>query len=252
MTKQEPPATTKDNPYSKLDTDGLKKELAKFSEALKSDVAKDIDILKELKIDAPKLDPDPKANIKNEAPKSEKKLDTDAIKSWTPIYENAKEALLEAGFKFEKAEPETSKMSEANQLVEKRITKIATAKFSEQKTGLLKVDKDFPVEIIEKLDIPVEDRVTIMASMNEVVSRNSEAVAKVQKELDVASKSLEEAQIHVPKLEEKKDGANRIAEIASKMGASELKGVPSNKPAESGAEKLAIALKQFSEETKKQ
>lgn len=250
MTKQEPPETVKDNPYTKLDSDGIKAELAKFSEALKSDVAKDIDILKELKVEAPKLDEDPKKDIPNEAPKPEKKIDTDAIKSWTPIYENAKEALLEAGFKFESTEPQTSKMSEAEKAVGERITKIATAKFSEQKTDLLKDDKDFPVEIIEKLDVPIEDRVIIMASMKEIVSRNSEAVAKVQKELDVASKSLEEAQIHVPKLEEKKDGSNRLASIASKMGASELKGIPSNKPAESGADKLALALKQISEEKK--
>ena len=245
MTKQETPEVKKENPYLKLDETGIKTELAKFSEALKSDTAKNLDIADILGI---KKSETPKDVTTDSTPKpKEPSLDAEQIKRWTPIYENAKDALVEAGFKFEATEPLTSKMSEAEKAVGERITKIATAKFSEQKTDLLKTDKDFPVEIIEKLDIPIEDKVIIMSSMKEVTSRNSEAVAKVQKELDVASKSLDETKILVPKPEEKNDGAKKVAELASKMGAGALKGIPVQATAQSGSEKLAEALKQIQE-----
>ena len=222
MTKQSTPETV-DNPYTKLDVDGVKVEIAKFKEALKSDALKDIDLAKELEV-KPKDTSDSKnkegtKDSKNEDPKPDPKPEIDVVaqKKWVGIYENAKEALTDTGYKFETVEPSTAKMSEAEKAIAERMDKISEAKFGEQKGEILKVDKDFPVEIIEKLEsIPIEEKVLIMSAMKEVASRNTEAVKKVQKELDEKAEIIKDAKFKAP--EEAKEAKDRVSQARAKFG----------------------------------
>ncbi len=222
MAKQSTPETI-DNPYTKLDVDGVKTEIAKFKEALKSDAFKDIDLAKELEVKAKEVTSDSKnktdtKDSKNEVkPDKKPEIDVVAQKKWVGIYENAKEALTDTGYKFETVEPSTAKMSEAEKAIAERMDKISKAKFGEQKAEILKVDKDFPVEIIEKLDgVSIEDQVTIMSAMKEVASRNTDAVKKVQKELDEKAEIIKDAKFKAP--EEAKEAKDRVTAARAKFG----------------------------------
>lgn len=223
MAKQTTPETIIENPYTKLDVDGVKAELAKFKEALKSDANKDIDLAKEFDIKSKEDTSDSKNKEDTKDSKNEDKpedvkptIDVEAQKKWVGIYENAKEALTETGYKFETVEPSTAKMSEAEKAIEERMDKISLAKFGEQKGEILKVDKDFPVEIIEKLGVSIEDQVTIMSAMKEVASRNTEAVKKVQKELDEKAEIIKDAKFKAP--EEAKEAKDRVQAARAKFG----------------------------------
>ena len=224
MAKLTTPDKIVENPYTKLDVDGVKAELVKFQEALKSDANKDIDLAKELNIKPDESTSDSKnkegkdKDSKNEEKPDEPKptIDVEAQKKWIGIYENSKEALLETGYKFETVEPSTAKMSEAEKAIAERMDKISQAKFGEQKGEILKVDKDFPVEIIEKLGVSIEDQVTIMSAMKEVASRNTEAVQKVQKELDEKAEIIKDAKFKAP--EEAKEAKERVSQARAKFG----------------------------------
>ena len=109
-------------------------------------------------------------------------------------------------------------MSEADLIIVDRLEKISQAKFSEQKTDLLKSDKDFPIDVIEKLDIPIESRVTVMAAMKEVASRNTESTEKLQKEIDAKDAQLKDSKLSAPESSDPKDGASRVKDMAAKFG----------------------------------
>ena len=207
MTSKEPPASVKDNPFAKLDAEGLKNTLAQFQEALKGDAGKDIDLAKTLGIETKA--PDTPVPSKNEA----------AIRKWIPIFENAKEALTDAGYKFDITEPKTAKMSEAEKAVNERLETLAQAKFSELNSEILKIDKDFPVEIVSKLSTPTEHKVLILSAFKEVASRNQDAVLKVQKELDTAKKQIEDnAKFSTPGKEKEQTGSEKVDQYMAKMG----------------------------------
>lgn len=121
------------------------------------------------------------------------------------------------------AKPEdvkTSKMSEYEAIVDKKIEKVTLAKFAEQIRNLKKTSPDFPVEAIEKLDIPADAKVEVATALQSVVDTYSSAISKMQGELDAATKNFEEIQTRVPQepKEDNRSGKDRLVESMSKMG----------------------------------
>lgn len=194
--KLETPATESNIvDFTKLDG---KAKLEAFKEAYKSEEFKDIDLYKELGLEKPTVD-------------EKVSMNKAVIESELPKYEQARAKLAEAGYKFEKVA-----MSESEKLIHEKIEKQSQAKFSEQQTDILKIDKDFPVEAISKMSIPTEDKVTIMATMKEVAVRNQEAIDKLTKELDITNESLKEAKLAAPENPDKEDKTGEQA-VASKL-----------------------------------
>ena len=216
MTKIETPKenTDKENPFvkeGKLDTELI----AKFQEALQSDAGKEYDIVKEFKLTAvpDKIKPDTTTSTEDQAAKDLEQ------KKWISIYENAHEALKDTGYKFENTEPQTSKMSEAQVAVNERIEKIAEVKFMEAKSSVLAADKDFPVEILDKLTgMQTEDKALVMAAFKEVADRTVETTKKLQEELTTATTKLEDPKFSSPKETGPKTGKEKVEAMRAHFG----------------------------------
>jgi hypothetical protein len=176
--KLDPPATDKPEvvDFSKLS--GPEKITA-FKEALKSDDLKNVDLYDTLGLDKPAV----------ETPSMNKEV----IEKLLPEYESTRAKLAEAGYKFEEA-----KMSAVEQKFADKIEKQSQAKFAEQRTDILKIDADFPVDSVANMSIPTEDKVTVMATMREIAVRNQESVSGLKTELDTATAELKEAKLAAP------------------------------------------------------
>lgn len=186
--------------FSKLDSNA---KLEMFKEALKSDDFKNIDLAKELDIKAPEP-------IKDETNKND-----EAIAKLLPSYEETRGKLIELGHKFEKE----SKMSEIEKTIIDRLEKQSQAKLSDQIVDLVKLDADFPSDIVKNMEIPTEDKLIVAAGMKELVIRNTDAIKKVQTELDTAATELKDAKLASP-LKEKEDrtGAEKVDSMMSEFG----------------------------------
>jgi len=199
MAKQEIPEQVVD--FSKLTTE---EKLAAFKEALSQDESfKNIDLAKELGIKAPEQVDE--TQVKNQ----------EIIKETLPLYEEIRAKLAQAGYKFEE-----SKMSEAELKVREITEKQSRAMFADASEAITNVDKDFPVEVIAKLSIPTEDKVIIAQAMKTVAVRNSEAVEKVQKELDAATAELKDARLGAPKPEDSEilEGSTKVSNALAAFG----------------------------------
>ena len=220
MTKIETPKETKENPFvnkeGKLDTELI----AKFQEALKTDAAKDYDFNKEFNVTAvPDSVTTPTADATPKIPETPSTNEVE-VKKWIGIYENAHEALKEAGYNFKEA-PQTSKMSEAEQAVKERLDKIAEIKYVETKNSVLETDKDFPVEIVDKLSgLAPEDKALVMAAFKEVAVRGTESIKKLQTELTTATTKLEDPKFSTPVETGPKDGKSKVEAMRAHFGAS--------------------------------
>lgn len=205
MAKQDPPKTKVEidvESLSKMSAEELQGQLAKFKEVLSSDTFKDkVDVHEALGLEKPVG-----------APKED--INKDKINELLPKYEQMRADLTEAGYKFEE-----SKMSEAEKRAQERITKFAEAKFAEQKQDILKADKDFPVDLLEKADVDIDGKIALATAAKELVSRNSESIDKLKKELDNANSQLKEAKMMAPKPEAKDEtGASKVKSVAAKFG----------------------------------
>jgi hypothetical protein len=196
-TKIDPPATDSDKivDFSKLDA---KAKLEAFIEATKAEDFKNIDLYEKLGLDKPVVDD---KSSKNKA----------VIEEELPKFEASRSKLAEAGYKFEKVA-----MSASEKLIHEKIEKQSSAKFEEQKTDILKIDEDFPVEDISKMSIPTEDKNTVMATLKGVAVRNSAALAKLRTELDTANSQLKEAKLASPENPDKKDQSGESI-VSSKL-----------------------------------
>lgn len=201
-----PETKPKENPLLKLDPDEVKSKLAEFQEALKDEKFKGIDIYKAIGLEKPvEVDPDAEA----------KKV---KIETLTKTYKESVDALKELGVDLT-PKPEESKMSEADKIINERIEKQGQAKFAEQKTDLLKLDPDYPIEVIEKLDLPIEEKLTVMAAQKEITQRNVDSIKKVKDELDVVVKERDEVKMGAPaKEKEDKTGKEKVDEQIAKFG----------------------------------
>ena len=203
----EPPKTKpEENPLTKLSPEEVESKLAQFQEALKDNKFKGIDIYKAIGLEKPV-----EVNPEDEAKKVK-------IESLTKTYNESIDALKELGVDLT-PKPEESKMSEADKIISERLEKQGQAKFAEQKSDLLKQDPDYPIEIIEKLKLPIEDKLVIMAAQKEITQRNVDAIKTVKDELDVVVKERDDIKIGAP-AEEKGDktGADIVKEQAAKFG----------------------------------
>jgi len=219
MNKIETPKVTEENPFvkeGKLDSELI----AKFQEALKTDAAKDYDFNKEFNVTAvPDINDLPKDTTTPVTTTEVPETDDVEVKKWIGIYENAHDALKEAGYKFETSEPVTSKMSEAQQAVNARLDKLAEVKYKESKNSVLETDKDFPVEIVDKLSgIAPEDKAMIMAAFKEVAIRGTDATKKLQDELTAANTKLEDPKFSQLVEQGPKSGKDRVEAMRAHFG----------------------------------
>jgi hypothetical protein len=205
MTKKIETPDTKDTTvtdFSKLSTE---EKIAAFKEATKSEDFKDVDLYAKLGLDKPIVDD---TASKNQA----------VIEAELPKYEESRAKLAEAGYKFEKVA-----MSETEKMFSEKIEKQSLAKFAEQQTHILKIDKDFPIEDIVKMSIPTEDKVTIMATLEGVAVRNQDSVDVLRKELDGATAQLKDAKLASPPGPEKDtSGEDRVTSKLKAWGWDDL------------------------------
>lgn len=195
MAKIETPQTVQpEKSLDELSKEEVSQKLASFKEIL--DKHKDIDVYELLGL---------------EKPSKNSEVDPKLAEDLTNKYNDIVSQMREAGVPI----PKEAKMSEAERAINERLEKQAKAKFMEQKTEVLKIDKDFPVDVIEKADTSIDDKVTLMAIAREVASRNAEAISKLQKELDTVSAELKDAKLRAPEEEKKEKTGEEI--LKSKM-----------------------------------
>src|SRR3990172_1843489 len=186
-----------------LTKEELSDKLSSFKEVLKNANFKDLDAYSLLGLDKP-------VPVKSDAEINQAK-----IAEIMPKFEALKTELVTAGYQF----PTESKMSDGEKAILKKVEQQGVAKFAEQKQDLLKSDKDFPVDIIEKLEVPIEGKIAVMTAAREIVSRNSEAITTLKKELDVANAQIKEAKMMAPKEQEgDKTGAEKVKASKAKFG----------------------------------
>ncbi len=68
-----------------------------------------------------------------------------------------------------------------------RMTTLEKTKFSEQSVDILSIDADFPVDLIQNLEVPWSAKVTIMSAMKNVANRNVQAIEKIKTEFGAKS-----------------------------------------------------------------
>ena len=203
--KIEPPKTeTKDNPLTKLSPEEVESKLAEFQEALKDEKFKGVDIYKAIGLERPV-----EVKPEDEAKKVE-------IESLTKTYKDSVDALKKLGVDIEPKQE--SKMSEADKIINERLEKQGQAKFAEQKSDLLKIDPDYPIEVIEKLDLPIEEKLVVMATQKEITQRNVDAIKTIKGELDVVVKEREDIKMGAPAKDDDKTGKDKVSEQAAKFG----------------------------------
>jgi hypothetical protein len=197
LTKQEPPQTIQqEKKLEELSVEEFSEKIASFQEALKLDKFKNIDIYEKLGLEKPSKNTD---------------VDPKLAEDLTNKYNDIVGQMTKLGIEI----PTQVKMSETERAIAERVEKHAQAKFSEQKQDVLKIDPDFPVDIIEKLKISTDDKIVMMSAFREVAERNQAAIKKVKTELDVVSSELKEVKMRAP-AEEKKDRTGKEI-VESKM-----------------------------------
>ena len=206
--KIEPPKTEapKDKPLTELTPEEVETKLADFQEALKDKKFEGIDIYKAIGLEKP-----PEVNPDEEAKKVK-------IEDLTKTYNDTVNSLKELGVDLT-PKPEASKMSEADKEIAKKVEKQGQAKFAEQKSELLKIDEDYPIEEIENLDLPVEEKLVVMAVQKEITQRNIDAIKKIKDELDNVVREQSEVKMGAPAQE--KTGADKVKAAMAKFGLKE-------------------------------
>lgn len=210
MTKTDPPETenlfvTKEG---KINADLV----AKFSEALKSEAGKDFDAIKELKLTPPKPDTPKETKSDKGSPEEATRLKEMASFAIDALKKDHDIDLL--------ATPQESKMSEFEKTMDAKYETIALAKFGEQLEKITKENADFDIDSLKELKIPTESKIQVAKAVQDIISKNAEAVQKVQGELDKITSELTEVKTKVPKEPEANttDGKARVLDAAAKLG----------------------------------
>ena len=92
---------------------------------------------------------------------------------------------------------------------------------------VLKLDPDFPVDVVKEANIPTADKVSLMSAMTTVAARQSEAINRVKSEVASQEKESEEtAKFSAPTEEATKEddpeaGAKYLAALQAKFGITE-------------------------------
>ena len=158
---------------------------------------------------------------------AEVKVDnSDAIKTLTQIH-------IATGKKIEELGGEiTSKQSSVEQTpAEKQVyaelEKLHASSLSAKTQEVLKLDPDFPVDVVKEANIPTADKVSLMSAMTTVAARQSEAINRVKSEVASQEKESEEtAKFSAPTEEATKEddpeaGAKYLAALQAKFGITE-------------------------------
>ena len=126
----------------------------------------------------------------------------------------------------------TSKQSSVEQTpAEKQVyaelEKLHASSLSAKTQEVLKLDPDFPVDVVKEANIPTADKVSLMSAMTTVAARQSEAINRVKSEVASQEKESEEtAKFSAPTEEATKEddpeaGAKYLAALQAKFGITE-------------------------------
>ena len=195
------------NKYLEFESDDLKNEATLIKEAL---VASKVDLHSAFGLE-----------------KTEVQVDnTEAIAALQKIH-------IATGKKIEELGGEiTSKQSSVEQTpAEKQVyaelEKLHASSLSAKTQEVLKLDPDFPVDVVKEANIPTADKVSLMSAMTTVAARQSEAINRVKSEVASQEKESEEtAKFSAPTEEATKEdapeaGAKYLAALQAKFGITE-------------------------------
>ena len=165
---------TDKNPYIDLDEKGVKEQLALFKEALEG--KETIDLYTEFELEKPKeITDEEKANIAvlNE--------NNDKLAEITKLL----------GVSQNKEGTQSHEPSPAEKELLVRQEKLEKSAFSDKVADIKKIDADFSAETIEALDIPTSEKITVMSTVADIVTKYEAGYAKLKTEL--SSKGAKEA-----------------------------------------------------------
>ena len=195
------------NKYLEFESDDLKNEATLIKEAL---VASKVDLHSAFGLE-----------------KTEVQVDnTEAIAALQKIH-------IATGKKIEELGGEiTSKQSSVEQppaekQVYAELEKLHASSLSAKTQEVLKLDPDFPVDVVKEANIPTADKVSLMSAMTTVAARQSEAINRVKSEVASQEKESEEtAKFSAPTEEATKEddpeaGAKYLAALQAKFGITE-------------------------------
>lgn len=195
MAKQEIPQVEKK--LEELTKEEMVERLASFKEVLKQDKFKDIDLQSIFGVTSKNTGVDPN-------------LAQELINKYNDVVKQMNQLGIPV--------PKEVKMSEAERALAERIEKQAVAKFTEQRQEVLKLDPDFPIDIIDKLDVSTDDKIVLMSACRQVVQRNNEAIDKIRKELDNVNAQLKEVKMRAPQEPKDTESAETVDKYLKEFG----------------------------------
>lgn len=207
-TNVEAPETS--NKYLEFESDDLKNEATLIKEAL---VASKVDLHSAFGLE-----------------QTEVKVDnTEAIKALQKIHIATAVKIEELGGEITSKQSDSETQTPAEKKVYAELEKLHSSQLSAKVTEVLKIDPDFPVDVVKEANIPTADKVSLMSAMTTVAARQVEAINRVKSEVTAQEKESEEtAKFSTPTEEtiaqpeeDPEAGAKYLAKIQAKFGITE-------------------------------
>lgn len=188
------------NKYLDLEKDDLKNEAALIKEAL---VAAKVDLHSQFGL-----------------AKSEVKVDnTDGIAALQKIHIATAKKIEELGGEI-KSVQSAPEPTPAEKKVYVELEKLHTSQLSAKTQEVLKVDPDFPVDVVKEANIPTADKVSLMSAMTSVAARQAEAIDRVKSEVKAQENDEQEtAKFSAPTEEKVEENADAGKEYLEKLQA---------------------------------
>ncbi len=206
-TKTNVEAPETNNKYLEFESDDLKNEATLIKEAL---VASKVDIHSVFGLE-----------------KSEVQVDnTEAIKALQKIHIATGVKIEELGGEITSKQSESIQQSPAEKQVYAELEKLHSSSLSAKTAEVLKIDPDFPVDVVKEANIPTAEKVSLMSALTSVAARQVEAINRVKSEVTAQEdESIETTKFSAP-VEEAVDedpeaGAKYLAAIQAKFGITE-------------------------------
>ncbi len=208
-TKTNVEAPETNNKYLEFESDDLKNEATLIKEAL---VASKVDIHSVFGLE-----------------KSEVQVDnTEAIKALQKIHIATGVKIEELGGEITSKQSESVQQSPAEKQVYAELEKLHSSSLSAKTAEVLKIDPDFPVDVVKEANIPTADKVSLMSAMTTVAARQVEAINRVKSEVASQETETEEtAKFSAPTEEtatteeDPEAGAKYLAALQAKFGITE-------------------------------
>ena len=158
---------------------------------------------------------------------AEVKVDnSEAIKSLSQIHLATGKQIEELGGEIKSVQSTATEQTPAEKKVYAELEKLHASSLSVKTQEVLKIDPDFPVDVVKEANIPTSEKVSVMSAMATVAARQIEAINRVKSEVKTQEVEEQETAKFSTPTEEKVEaseedvnaGKNYIESLQAKFG----------------------------------